>query len=49
MFDIVYCELLRSATVSTEKALLNALGKTHYIQAVLNIVTNCVYFVETYN
>ena len=40
MFDIVYCELLTSATVSTEKALVNALGKTYYIQAVLNIVAN---------
>jgi hypothetical protein len=40
MFDIVYCELLRSATVNTETALVNAPGKTCYIQAVLNIVAN---------
>jgi hypothetical protein len=40
MFDTVYCELLRSATISTQKAPVNALGKTYYIQAVLNIVAN---------
>jgi len=40
MFDIVYYDLLRSVTVSTEKTLVNALGKTYYMQTVLNIVAN---------